>query len=169
MLAVARPTKERLHSTEFSDGEYMEQLSLSAFSQTHVACLTFTHLPISTGFSSETLRTGHSACHFDTSIIYLVYGRHSCCTYLLSLLGTQQEKKTTTTVLRPSVRDYPGEPVSAETFTHSPVLIINHLNVSSIYYNPQTMIQQEENKNKTCQGRWRGEDTEWLFITSAST
>ena len=31
---------------------------------------------------------------------------------------------TTTTILRPFVQDYPGEPVPEETFTHSPVLII---------------------------------------------
>jgi len=31
---------------------------------------------------------------------------------------------TTTTILQPFVRDYPGEPVPEETFTHSPILII---------------------------------------------
>jgi len=31
-----------------------------------------------------------------------------------------RESTTTTTVLRPFVRDYPGEPVPEETFTHPP-------------------------------------------------
>jgi len=33
-------------------------------------------------------------------------------------------RTTTTTILRPFIRDYPGEPVPEETFTHSPILII---------------------------------------------
>jgi len=44
---------------------------------------------------------------------------------------------TTTTVLRPFVRDYPSEPLPEETFTHSPILNINHpLSASSICYDP---------------------------------
>jgi len=44
---------------------------------------------------------------------------------------------TTTTVLQPFVRDYLGEPVPEETFTHSPILIIiQPLSASSIYYDP---------------------------------
>jgi len=37
--------------------------------------------------------------------------------------------------LRPFVRDYPGEPVPEETFTHSPILTTTHpVSTSSIYY-----------------------------------
>jgi len=44
---------------------------------------------------------------------------------------------TNTTVLRPFVWDYPGEPVPEDTFTHSPILIIiQPLSASSIYYDP---------------------------------
>jgi len=44
---------------------------------------------------------------------------------------------TTTTVLRPFVPDYPGEPVPVETFTRSPILIIvQPLSASSIYHDP---------------------------------
>jgi len=32
----------------------------------------------------------------------------------------KQKKTTTTTILRPFVRDYPGDPVPEETFTHPP-------------------------------------------------
>jgi len=34
--------------------------------------------------------------------------------------GTGVHTTTTTTVLQPFVRDYPGEPVPEETFTHPP-------------------------------------------------
>jgi len=45
---------------------------------------------------------------------------------------------TTTTVLRPFVRDYPGEPVPEETFTHPPTWSSSNLyqSASSIYYDP---------------------------------
>jgi len=32
----------------------------------------------------------------------------------------KKERRTTTTILRPFVRDYPGEPVPEETLTHPP-------------------------------------------------
>jgi len=38
---------------------------------------------------------------------------------------------TTTIILRPVVRDYPGEPVTEETITHPP-----SLSASSTYYDP---------------------------------
>jgi len=42
---------------------------------------------------------------------------------------------TTTTVLRRFVRNYPGERIPVETFTHSPILIvIQPLSAYSIYY-----------------------------------
>jgi len=42
---------------------------------------------------------------------------------------------TKTTALWPFVWDYPSELASGETFTHTPILIINHpLSPSSIYY-----------------------------------
>jgi len=45
---------------------------------------------------------------------------------------------TTTTVLWPFVRDYPGEPVPEETFIRSSILIvIQPLSASSIYHDPQ--------------------------------
>ena len=44
--------------------------------------------------------------------------------------------KTTTTVLRPFVRDYPGKPVPEETFTHPPSWSSPNLSASSIYHDP---------------------------------
>jgi len=43
---------------------------------------------------------------------------------------------TTTTVLRPFVRDYPGEQVPEETLTHPPtiLIIVQSLSASSIYH-----------------------------------
>ena len=48
---------------------------------------------------------------------YALKTAHSCCSY-----NNHSSAKTTrtTTVLRPFVRDYPGEPVPEETFTHPP-------------------------------------------------
>jgi len=45
---------------------------------------------------------------------------------------------TTTIVLQPFVRDYPGEPVPEETLTHPPtiLIIIQSLSASSIYHDP---------------------------------
>ena len=45
-------------------------------------------------------------------------------TRLYVLLKIVRVAITTTTVLQPFVRGYPGEPVPEETFTHSPVMII---------------------------------------------
>jgi len=44
----------------------------------------------------------------------------------------------TTTVLRPFVRNYSGEPVPEETLTYPPtvLLIIQSLSASSIYHDP---------------------------------
>jgi len=56
---------------------------------------------------------------------------------LYCLLYYVTTNTTTTTVLRSFVRDYSGEPVPEETFTHSPILtIIQPLSASSIYYDP---------------------------------
>jgi len=38
----------------------------------------------------------------------------------MNILVHAQKYDTTTTVLRPFVRDYPGEPVPEETLTHPP-------------------------------------------------
>jgi len=57
----------------------------------------------------------------------------NCALHTLYCLTTT----TTTTILRPFVRDYPGDPVPEETFNHSHILIIiQPLSASSIYYDP---------------------------------
>jgi len=43
---------------------------------------------------------------------------------------------TTTNVLRPFVRDYPGEPVPEETHPPTILIIIQSLSASSIYHDP---------------------------------
>jgi len=43
---------------------------------------------------------------------------------------------TTTNVLRPFVRDYPGEPVPEETHPTTILIIIQSLSASSIYHDP---------------------------------
>ena len=45
-----------------------------------------------------------------TALTYCSYNNHS----------SAKTTTTTTTVLRPFVRDYPGEPVQEEKFTHPP-------------------------------------------------
>ena len=55
-----------------------------------------------------------------------------CLVVLFRIMAT-----TTTTVLRPFVRDYLGEPVQEESFTHSPILtMVQPLWASFIYYDP---------------------------------
>jgi len=67
-----------------------------------------------------------------THLVTIIMGEFHCvsvtsqfCSLGVSVLGVcevdlQSTTTTTTTVLRPFVRDYPGEPVPAETFTHPP-------------------------------------------------
>ena len=62
--------------------------------------------------------------------------QHVAC-HLCPSLSSATTTTAASTVLRPFVRDYPGEPVPEGTFTHSPILIINlPVSASSIYYDP---------------------------------
>jgi len=63
--------------------------------------------------------------HVATGCTVVVFVRME--TSLLILAAHHNHVRTTitaTTVLQPFIRDYPGEPVPEETYTHSPILII---------------------------------------------
>jgi len=67
---------------------------------------------------------------------------------------------TTTTILWPFVWDYPYEPVPEETFSHLPILTINHpLEASSIYYDPNIyktrMWADAQRDGRPAKYRWR--------------
>jgi len=51
-------------------------------------------------------------------------------------LITTKTATTTTTVLQPFFRDYPGEPVPEETQPPTILIIIQSLSASSIYHDP---------------------------------
>jgi len=63
------------------------------------------------------------------------------CVQMKWCVNRQQHYSThdgsnTTTVLRPFVRDYPGEPVPEETLTRPPSWSSSSLSASSIYHDP---------------------------------
>jgi len=59
-------------------------------------------------------------CGVDTRVLLIGTTCTAFIPHSFTTTTTTRTRTTTTTILRPFVRDYPGEPVPEETFTHPP-------------------------------------------------
>jgi len=103
-LGLHRPTSELHHQT---------MIPTPSLSQSHCYCMT---LPSYSGWSTHTHTHNYITCehHWHSAL--------TCIGLVISMVWVSLSATATTTitVLRPFVRDYPGEPAPEETFTHPP-------------------------------------------------
>ena len=93
VLAVTRPTKDCLHSSEFSgrDGENIQKLCSCGFRWTRVLPASNHYLLACFSCKTHTLCAGHSACHF-WQVNYLVYVWVAFALHLLAVTFSESTR-----------------------------------------------------------------------------